>query len=48
MDFLNFLIALAQATGVQIPESDYQLVRTYAGCHDYLVRRTAGSSPTTP
>ena len=37
MDFLNFLIALAQATGVQIPETDYQLVRTYAGCRSYLV-----------
>lgn len=43
MDFLNFLIALAQSTGLQIPEHDYQLVRTYAGCRDYLVRRmTAG------
>ena len=41
MDFLNFLIALSQATGVQIPETDYQLVRTYAGCRDYLVRHIA-------
>jgi acyl carrier protein len=42
MDFLNFLIALARTTGVQIPETDYQLVRTYAGCRDYLVRQAAG------
>ena len=38
MDFLNFLIALAQSTGVEIPESDYHLVRTYEGCRDYLAR----------
>ena len=41
MDFLNFLIALAQSTGVEIPESDYHLVRTFAGCRDYLARRSA-------
>ena len=40
MDFLNFLIAIAQSTGVEIPESDYQLVHTYAGCKDYLARRS--------
>ncbi len=37
MDFLNFLIALARDTGVEIPEVDYDLVRTYGGCRDYLV-----------
>ena len=36
MDFLNFLIAVAQSTGVEIPESDYHLVHTFAGCRDYL------------
>ena len=41
MDFLNFLIALAESTGVEIPESDYHLVHTYAGCRDYLARRAA-------
>ena len=41
MDFLNFLIALAKSTGVEIPESDYHLVRTYAGCRDYLARHAA-------
>jgi acyl carrier protein len=40
MDFLNFLIAVAQSTGVQIPESDYHLVGTYAGCRDYLARHS--------
>jgi acyl carrier protein len=41
MDFLNFLIAIAQSTGVEIPESDYHLVHTYTGCKDYLARRSA-------
>jgi acyl carrier protein len=39
MDFLNFLIAVAQSTGVEIPESDYHLVRTFAGCRDYVGQR---------
>ena len=37
MDFLNFLIALAKGTGVEIPEADYRLVRTYGGCRSYLL-----------
>jgi acyl carrier protein len=41
MDFLNFLIAIAQSTGIEIPESDYHLVRTYAGCRSYLEHRSA-------
>jgi acyl carrier protein len=36
MDFLNFLIALSQSTGVEIPESDYSHVRSLAGCVQYL------------
>ena len=36
MDFLNFVIALSQATGVEIPESDYSQVRSLAGCVQYL------------
>jgi acyl carrier protein len=39
MDFLNFLIALAHETGVEIPESDYDQVRTYADCRAYVERR---------
>jgi acyl carrier protein len=38
MDFLNFLIALAHDTGVEIPEADYAQVRTYEGCRAYLLR----------
>jgi acyl carrier protein len=41
MDFLNFLIAISKSTGVEIPESDSHLVRTRAGCRDYLLRRAA-------
>ena len=41
MDFLNFVIAVARETGVEIPEADYDLVRTYAGCRDYLVAHAA-------
>jgi acyl carrier protein len=36
MDFLNFLIALGELTGVQVPESDYAQVRTFGGCVTYL------------
>lgn len=36
MDFLNFLIALGENTGVQVPESDYDQVRTFGGCIAYL------------
>jgi acyl carrier protein len=41
MDFLNFLIALSHATGVDVPERDYGLVRTYQGCLDYVTARAA-------
>jgi acyl carrier protein len=36
MDFLNFLIALGEATGVHVPESDYAQVRTFGGCVAYV------------
>ena len=41
MDFLNFLIAIAQSTGFEIPESDYHLVRSFADCKDYLAHRSS-------
>jgi acyl carrier protein len=44
MDFLNFLIALSDLTGVEIPESDYGQVRTFAGCVSYVTARV----PSTP
>ena len=39
MDFLNFLIALGERTGVRVPESDYASVRTFDGCVRYLDAR---------
>ncbi|MBU6350558.1 MAG: acyl carrier protein [Chloroflexi bacterium] len=38
-DFLNFLIALDQEVGVEIPEKDYGKVGTLAGLMDYLLVR---------
>lgn len=36
MDFLRFVQALAAATGVEVPESDYAELATLAGCVEYL------------
>ena len=41
MDFLNFLIGLHEAVGVDIPESDYQRLATLQGAVEYF--STAGS-----
>jgi acyl carrier protein len=39
MDFLNFLVAVGESLGVEVPESDYADVSTLAGCVAYLKRR---------
>ena len=39
VDYLNFLIALHDATGVDIPETDYAQIVTMAGLVDYLAAR---------
>jgi len=39
MDFLNVLIAIKAATGVEVPERDYPQVRTLAGLLDYVRAR---------
>ncbi len=39
MDFLNFLVALKDAVGVEVPEADYAQVSTLADCVAYLARR---------
>ena len=36
MDFLNFIIALHEATGIDIPERDYPQLASLNGCVDYL------------
>lgn len=38
-DFLQFLIAISEQTGVEIPESDYDKVFTLAGLIGYLSAR---------
>ena len=39
MDFLNFVIALHEATGIDIPEKDYPQLASLNGCIDYLAAR---------
>ncbi|MHA1559767.1 MAG: acyl carrier protein [Alphaproteobacteria bacterium] len=39
MDFLNFVIAVHEATGIDIPESDYAELQTLAGSVAYLKTR---------
>lgn len=36
MDFLNFIIALHKATGIDVPEKDYPRLETLSGCLRYL------------
>ena len=43
MDFLNFVIGLHDATGVDIPERDYPQLATLDGCVEYLRATTAES-----
>lgn len=40
MDFLNFVIGLNEATGVDIPERDYPQLATLDGCVEYLQSHT--------
>lgn len=39
MDFLNFVVALHERLGIEIPESDYAALTTFDDCVAYLVRR---------
>ena len=41
MDFLNFLVAVRDSVGVEVPESDYGQVATLDGCVRYLSDRIA-------
>lgn len=38
MDFLNFVVALHERTGVEIPEADYPKLRSLGGAIAYLGR----------
>jgi acyl carrier protein len=39
MDYLNFLVALKNAIGVEVPEADYAQVATLEDCIHYLAAR---------
>jgi acyl carrier protein len=39
MDYLNFVTALHQQTGVNVPELDYPQLATVDGCVRYLAER---------
>ena len=39
MDFLNFVIAMHQDTGLDIPEADYPRLASLRGCLRYLSAR---------
>lgn len=38
MDFMNFVVALHEHTGIDIPEADYPKLRTLDGASIYLAR----------
>jgi acyl carrier protein len=40
MDFLNFVLHLAKASGLTIPERDYPQLASLSGCLEYLSART--------
>ncbi|HYM33092.1 MAG TPA: phosphopantetheine-binding protein [Candidatus Cybelea sp.] len=39
MDFLNFIIALHQSLGLDVPESDYPRLSNLDGAMDYLAKK---------
>ncbi|HUH91783.1 MAG TPA: acyl carrier protein [Casimicrobiaceae bacterium] len=39
MDFLNFVVGLHKAFGVDIPEADYRKIGTLDGCMTYLAAK---------
>ena len=48
MDFLNFVLELHDALGVDVPEGDYPQVATLDGCVAYLATRDPRASPRMP
>jgi acyl carrier protein len=39
MDFLDFMVALSERTGVEVPERDYPELASVDGCVAYLAAR---------
>jgi acyl carrier protein len=44
MDFLNVVVAWKQRLGVEVPEADYDRVRSVRAATDYLAARLSGVS----
>jgi acyl carrier protein len=44
MDFLNFLIAIHEALGVDIPETDYARLSTLQGILEYLAQKKSSGA----
>lgn len=42
MDFLNFVIGVHEAFGIDIPEADYPQLATLGGCVRYVLAHSAG------
>ena len=42
--FLDFLTAISERTGVEVPEEDYDQVATLDGCVAYLEARSTGAT----
>ena len=45
MDFLNFLIAIHEALGIDIPEADYSRLSTLEAITAYLAQKTGRAKP---
>jgi len=45
MDFLNFVVGLHKALGVDIPEADYRKIATLDACVAYLAAKMEATSP---
>lgn len=41
VDFLSFVSAIYEETGIDIPERYFAAIRTIAGCEQYLAARAA-------
>lgn len=46
MDFLNFLIGVHEALGVEIPEKDYPRLTSLEAIYAYLAARSPRNAPT--
>jgi acyl carrier protein len=48
MDILNFVTALHEELGVDVPERDYPLLDTLRGCVDYVAAATTAPGNSRP